>query len=130
MTIPAIVATTLIVTIASATVPLEPAQDGHLTVPTYINGKGPYPFILDTGADNAGVYEWFAARARLHPGKPEELDGQTGTVLVPTYGISTLSVAGRLILSPRLYGLPNRHDSSQETGVVGNDLMDGALVIF
>jgi predicted aspartyl protease len=130
MKILAIVAATLIATISSATVPLEPAQDGHLTVPAYVNGKGPYPFILDTGADNGGVYEWFAAKAHLHPGKPEELDGQTGSVLTPTYGISTLSVAGRLIRSPIIYGLPNRHDSSQETGVVGNDLMDGAIVIF
>jgi predicted aspartyl protease len=34
-----------------AEVALTPAGDGHDTVPVFVNGRGPYPFILDTGAE-------------------------------------------------------------------------------
>ena len=46
-------------TVASASdgsqVPLTLGKDGHDTVPVYVNGKGPYPFILDSGADGSAV---------------------------------------------------------------------------
>ena len=34
-----------------AAVPFTPAGDGHDTVPAFVNGKGPFAFVLDTGAD-------------------------------------------------------------------------------
>jgi hypothetical protein len=105
-------------------------RDGHLAVPTYVNGAGPYPFILDTGADGGGVYEWFAERFHLRAGKSSDLSGQTGTIVTPTYRIKSLSIDGHAIKSPMTYGLPNRHDAGEEAGVAGNDLMDGTVTIF
>lgn len=113
-----------------AEVPVKTAQDNHLVVPAYINGSGPHPFILDTGADESAIYAWFAARLKLAPGKSEDLSGQTGTTSTPTYRLSSISIDGRSLKDAFAYGLPNRHDAGEEAGVAGNDLMDGAVVVF
>jgi predicted aspartyl protease len=115
---------------ARAAVPLAPAADGHLTVPAYVNGAGPYPFILDTGADTGALYAWFARQLHLRAHKAADLSGQTGSALVPTYRLRNLSIDGRSLKDSTVYGLPDRHDAGREAGVAGNDLMDGAVVVF
>lgn len=113
-----------------ATVPLSLAGDGHLTVPAYVDGKGPFPFILDTGADESGIYQWLAGKLHLEKGKSEDLTGQTGTSVIPTFRIDRLSVDGRDLRNIAADGMPNRTDQGKEAGVAGNDLMDGLLAIF
>lgn len=115
---------------AQAGVPLSAGTDGHVTVPAYVNGLGPYPFVLDTGADESGVYEWFAKEKNLPKGKMQELGGMTGTTTAPTFRISKLSVDDRVIRDFVADGYPNRHDTGQQAGVAGNDLMDGSIVVF
>jgi predicted aspartyl protease len=115
---------------ALASVPLRPAADGHLTIPAYINGLGPYPFILDTGADGTDVYQWFGAQQKLPTGHGQHLTGMTGTTAVPTYRVAKLTVDGRSIANLTASGLPDRHDAGKQAGVAGNDLMDGAVVVF
>jgi hypothetical protein len=113
-------------------VPLTPANDGHDTVPVYVNGQGPYPFILDSGADASAVYQWFVDQAKLPKleGKDQELSGQTGSAKVSMYHIDNLSLAGLPILDVEALGLPNRHDAGHQAGVLGNDFMDKAVVAF
>lgn len=115
----------------AAEVPLTPAGDGHDTVPVFVNSHGPYPFILDTGADGPAVYQWFALTARLKklPGG-ESLTGQTGSSEVSTYHIADFELAGVHQRHATAVGLPDRHDAGREAGVLGNDFMDGAVVAF
>ncbi|HTX57757.1 MAG TPA: retroviral-like aspartic protease family protein [Candidatus Acidoferrales bacterium] len=118
--------------IVNAQVLLSPSPDGHQTVPVFVNGRGPYPFILDTGADGSAVYQWFASLAKLKTvaGGAGSLSGQTGTADVPLYTIDDLAMSGRHIEHVTVYGLPNRHDAGREAGVLGTDYMDGAIVAF
>jgi Aspartyl protease len=133
-----VLALTIIVAIGSgqrfnavrAAVPLTPAGDGHDTIPAFVNGKGPFAFILDTGADGSALYQWFAAKEHLPKGKVRDVDGQTGSVSSPTYSLKTLSVDGHAIHNIVADGLPNRRDTGVEAGVAGNDLMDGTIAIF
>ncbi len=131
-----ILALTIIVAISfgqrfsGAAVPFTPAGDGHDTIPAFVNGRGPFAFILDTGADGSALYQWFAAKEHLPKGKVRDLYGQTGSVSSPTYSLKTLSVDGRAIHNVVADGLPNRHDAGQQAGVAGNDLMDGTITIF
>ena len=74
----------LVCVAAYADVALTPAGDGHLVLPAYVNGRGPFPFILDTGADGIGLYHWFALKEKLKPGKPELMVGQTGSTKTNT----------------------------------------------
>jgi hypothetical protein len=55
------------VVFAGAAVPLTPAGNGHLLVPAMVDGAGPFPAVLDTGADVSGVYQWFAEQLLLRP---------------------------------------------------------------
>jgi predicted aspartyl protease len=113
-----------------AAVPLTLAADGHETVPAFVNGAGPFQFILDTGADGSALYEWFAKKQHLHAGEAHDVDGQTGSVSAPTYRIKKLSIDGHTIRNAEADGLPNRHDAGREAGVAGNDLMDRTVAVF
>jgi hypothetical protein len=113
-----------------AAVPFTPAGDGHDTIPAFVNGKGPFAFILDTGADGSALYQWFAEKEHLPKGKVRDVDGQTGSVSSPTYSLKTLSVDGHAIHKLVADGLPNRHDAGTQAGVAANELMDGTIVIF
>src|ERR1700733_10676006 len=115
---------------AQAAVPFTPAGDGHDTIPAFVNGKGPFAFILDTGADGSTLYQWFAEKEHLPKGKVRDVYGQTGSVSSPTYSLKTLSVDGHVIHNIVADGLPNRHDAGVQAGVAGNDLMDGTIAIF
>ena len=54
---------------ARSAVPFTPAGDGHDTIPAFVNGRGPFAFILDTGADGSTLYKWFAEKEHLSKGK-------------------------------------------------------------
>jgi len=114
----------------TAQVPLSPAGDGHLTIPVAVNGSGTFPFILDTGADGTAVYHWFAEQQHFPPGKSEELIGQTGNSLVPTYKLKSITLDGRSLRNVVADELQNRHDEGKQAGIAGNDIMDGAIAIF
>jgi predicted aspartyl protease len=116
---------------AFAAVPMSAAGDGHDTVPVYVDGKGPYPFILDSGADSSAVYSWFAEQQHLKKtNKTEELSGQTGSGTMDLYEIGDLALDSHHIRHVSAYGLPNRHDAGREAGILGNDFMDGTLVAY
>ncbi len=113
-------------------VALTAGSDGHDTVPVYVNDKGPYPFILDSGADGSAVYQWFADQAKLPrlEGKDQDLSGQTGSSKVAMYHVDSLTLAGIPIHDVEAFGLPNRVDSGRQAGVLGNDFMDKTVVSF
>jgi hypothetical protein len=100
-------------------------------VPVYLDGKGPFPFILDSGADGSAVYSWFADQQHLAKlDKTEELSGQTGTARVTLYQLGDLALDGHHLKGGSAYGLPNRHDGGKEAGILGNDFMDGSVVAY
>ena len=116
---------------AIAAVPLTPISDGHLLVPVFVDGKGPYPFMLDTGADTSGVYQWFADEARLKPtGTSIATSGMTGTVNMREYRVASFKMDGHVLRGVTAYALPNRHDGAKIAGVLGNDFMDGTVTVF
>ncbi len=115
---------------AFASAPLTPAGNGHLLVPVLVDGKGPVPAVLDTGADETGVYAWFAKEAHLKPGPLKDVGGMTGSVVTPIYRIDSLTLDGRTIRDVKADSYPDRHDNEKEALVVGNDFMDGTVTVF
>ena len=83
-----------ITTGVQAEVLLSKDATGHVTVPTFVNGKGPFPFILDTGADESAVYSWFAKSLRLAKGANRVISGATGSA--QTAGTRLVSLNCRL----------------------------------
>jgi predicted aspartyl protease len=117
-------------TYAGSSVPMTPAGNGHLVVPAFVNGKGTVPFILDTGADESSVYDWFAKQQRLASGTAISVTGMTGAAMMATYRLDSMRVDGRTIRNVAVTGLPDRKDTAITAGVAGNDLMDGAIATF
>lgn len=115
---------------AQAEVPLRWDATGHVVVPTLVNGTGPVDFILDTGADETGVFSWFANRLKLPSEGHTELSGATGTTDSVLLHVAALSVDGHEIQNFSADAMPDRPDGAKLGGVVGVDLMAGRLTVM
>jgi len=67
---------------------------GRIWAPVYINGKGPFRLVLDTGATQSALTSTVASilALPLDRSPPMLLRGVTGTVTVPTVKVDTLTV--------------------------------------
>src|SRR5579859_4270754 len=119
----AILALPLLGVPAHAEVPLTRDSTGHAVIPAFVNGKGPFDFIFDTGADESGVYAWFAKLLALPEGKTGEISGATGNVPMVVSRIVSLSVDGHAISDVDADTIPDRPDGAKLAGIVGVDLM-------
>jgi predicted aspartyl protease len=113
-----------------AEVPLRWDATGHVVVPTVVNGTGPVDFILDTGADETGVFLWFAKRLKLPAAGNTELSGATGSAESVLLRVAELSVDGHEIQNFSADAMPDRPDGAKLGGVVGADLMAGRLTVM
>jgi predicted aspartyl protease len=84
----------------SQTDSLAAARDAadRMTVPVMVNGQGPFPFVIDTGADRTVISAELAATLDLKPGEPVVVNGTAGVDLTPTAIIPRLAVGVREIL--------------------------------
>lgn len=71
--------------------------DQRLTVPVAVGAKGPYNFIIDTGAERTSVSRELAGTLQLTAGQPIRVTtmtgtSQVGTVIVPELAIESIGV--------------------------------------
>ncbi|RYD58847.1 MAG: hypothetical protein EOP60_02775 [Sphingomonadales bacterium] len=66
--------------------------DTRLTVPVVVGNKGPYNFIIDTGAERTVVSRELAGSLRLNAGNPIQLTSMTGVSMVNTVVVPDLSI--------------------------------------
>jgi predicted aspartyl protease len=74
---------------------------GRIWAPVWINGRGPFRLVLDTGATSSGVTANVAERLNvpLDQSPRVQLRGVTGIAIVPTIRVDSFTV-GDLSLSP------------------------------
>jgi len=65
---------------------------GRIWAPVYLNGKGPYRLVLDTGASNSAVIAKVAEDLGLPPTGALLLHGVTGSATVPFVTVDTFVV--------------------------------------
>ncbi len=67
---------------------------GRIVVPVLINGKGPFRFLVDTGADGTLVSAALVSALGLVPSqiRDEQVEGTTGTEQLPCVTIDTLRI--------------------------------------
>jgi Aspartyl protease len=116
--------------VAYAEVPMTWDSTGHAVVQTFVNGKGPFDFIFDTGADESAVYAWFAKSQNLPKSSNKELTGATGSVDITATRLSSLSLDGHAISDVEVDTVPDRLDGAKLAGVAGIDLMKGRLAVL
>jgi len=109
--------------------PFDYIKDSHLVgVPVYINRKGPYDFVLDTGAGNTVVTPEMAARIGLES-KPVHgiARGLGGDVQLELASVDALSVGAAKISHSQVVVLDLSEVSPKgkliENGIIGYDFL-------
>jgi predicted aspartyl protease len=91
-----------------------------------IDGRGPFPFVIDTGATESQVATSLAARLHLPSAGPKEQFegvGCTGTSeprTVTSWSLAGLSLSGQVVSAASLPGMGGR---GQPDGLLGSDVL-------
>jgi hypothetical protein len=74
----------------------RPDQIGRIMTPVFVNGVGPFAFLVDTGASSSVIAPRVARRLSLvsDPAKAKLLRGITGSEVVPTVVVDTITAGG------------------------------------
>jgi hypothetical protein len=96
------------------------------TVNVCINGQGPYPFVIDSGAGESVIDARLAARLRLpHDGAPDEFGGVGCIGTAQPVGVTSWSVAGVDLAPQSLTAatLPDFGTAGEPVGLLGSDVL-------
>jgi hypothetical protein len=97
----------------------------RMTAPIRVNGAGPYPFVVDTGANQSVIAAELAARLELPRGPDEPLNGVAGVQMTPTTR-ATLDVGARRGAEVLLSVLPKTAIGG--AGMLGLDGLGGNVL--
>jgi hypothetical protein len=95
---------------------------GRIMAPVFINGKGPYAFVIDTGASRSVIAPHVAVALGLHTNQDRllELRGVTGTEVVPSVFVEELR-AGELALTRQTLPVVTPSVFADADGILGVD---------
>lgn len=120
---------------AASSEPTSPAaiaaardEADRITVPVMINDKGPFPFVVDTGADRTVISKELAADLALPPGPPAMLSATSGVELEQTGAVQTLKVGRRTIADVNAPLLDRTNLGAK--GMLGIDGLRGQAVVL
>lgn len=68
----------------------------HMTARVFINGQGPFNFLVDTGANRSAISEEVAARLALPMGPSVAVNTVVGSQVRPTVVVDELRLGGRV----------------------------------
>jgi predicted aspartyl protease len=110
--------------------PTHRDQIGRIWAPVWINGKGPFRLVLDTGANHSGVTAQVADMLGipLNQSPPVRLRGVTGFAMVPTIRVDTFMV-GDLMLSPATLPIVTDAMGGAEGVLATNEFQDKRILI-
>ncbi|MBQ1543545.1 hypothetical protein C5708_13765 [Caulobacter sp. CCUG 60055] len=78
----------------------------RMTAPVLVNGAGPFPFVVDTGANQTVISTELADLLRLPLGPPQPLHGAVGVRMADTAQVDSLSIGARMHRSVMVSILP------------------------
>ena len=95
---------------------------GRIMAPVFINGHGPYAFVIDSGASRSVVAPHVAVALGLHTDQDKllELRGVTGTEVVPSVFVNELR-AGELALTGQTLPVVTPSVFADADGILGVD---------
>jgi predicted aspartyl protease len=99
----------------------------RMTAPVRVNGAGPFPFLVDTGANQSVISLDLAVRLGLPMGPAQALNGVAGVQMAPT-ATADLGIGERLETGVSLSVLPR--EGVGGAGILGLDrLADRRLIL-
>lgn len=100
----------------------------RMTVPVTVDGKGPYPFVVDTGADRTVLSRELADHLELKDGESATMHTMTGVGPVRTVRVPTLEVGGGRNDGFSAPALLEAHLGAK--GLLGIDSLQGRRVVM
>jgi predicted aspartyl protease len=101
---------------------------GRIWAPVYLNGKGPYRLVLDTGASNSAVIAKVAQDLGLPPTGALLLHGVTGSATVPFVTVDTFVVGDMEQHSTMLPIVPDALGGAD--GVLGMEVLKNKRIFI
>ncbi len=102
--------------------------NSHLTIEVMINGRGPYHFVIDTGAERTVIADTVVAALDLDHGNTVTINGISNRITVPTVPVRSLSFGPFVRNNLSLPVLPRRYLYAD--GYLGLDAINGTRVTF
>lgn len=106
----------------------EKEKNDRLTVPVSIDGKGPYRFLVDTGAERTVISEELARELSLGAGADARMHTMSGVGNVETVIIPKLRVSARTVKGINAPALSRYHLGAE--GMLGVDSLQSQRVLF
>jgi len=100
----------------------------RMTVPVTIDGRGPYQFVVDTGADRTVVSRELATQLRLAEGNGAILHSMSGVGRVSTVMVENLGLAGRM--TRRINAPALAQDNLGAQGLLGIDSLKNRRIVM
>lgn len=100
----------------------------RMTVPVTIGGRGPYHFVVDTGADRTVVSREVADRLGLPAGRPATMHSMSGVSEIGTVRLKDLAVAGRTSREVQAPALEQAYLGAE--GLLGVDMLKGRRIVM
>lgn len=116
-----------------AVVPYRIDYDGALTVSATIDGRGPYDFVIDTGATLSLAFQNLALTEGFQPtgGPPRRILGITGSATLDTYHMGDVAI-GAAVLPAHVGVILPDWEAPRRTpaGLIGLDFLRRYAVVF
>jgi predicted aspartyl protease len=102
---------------------------GRIVAPVEINGRGPFRFILDTGANRSAMSEATAASLGLVPesGSTMTVHGMTGSAALPVVQVARMKAGDLVVQNQRLPVLPAAVFGGTD-GILGIDTLQDVRI--
>ena len=99
---------------------------GRLLVPVFLNGHGPFRFVVDTGASQSAISSQLTAQLTLAPtpGADVLIHGTTGQAMMPSVLIEQFEIGSLRIEHQRL-PIVASHLLAGAVGILGVDVLAG-----
>jgi len=109
---------------------VDVGEDRHerMTVPVSIGTRGPYAFVVDTGAERTVIARELAATLQLSSAGNARLHSMTEVSDIPTVAIPMLGVGGKEVRGIRAPALERRNLGAE--GMLGVDSLQSQRVSF
>lgn len=113
---------------AASTVDTGFDQANRMTVPVLVNGKGPFQFVIDTGADRTVISKELAEQLALPKGGTARLHAMGGSGQVGIVKIDRVQVSTNVAKKVRAAALPRRFIGAD--GLIGIDSLKGQRIVI